>query len=124
MVIVDSNIIINFWRHPDEETTKIFSTENIAICGVDKAELMHGARSLEDCRRILSALSDFPCLNMEPPDWTILGQNLYLLRYRGITLPFQDAIIATTAISHNASVWTTDKHFPLIKTIIPELLLF
>ena len=62
MILVDTNIIIGFWRHPDENTAHIFATEDIAICGVVKAEILHGAHSLEDCKRILAALADFPCL--------------------------------------------------------------
>ena len=45
MVIADTNIIICFWRRPDEQTLRIFQTEEIGICGVIKAELLHGAKS-------------------------------------------------------------------------------
>ena len=121
MILVDTNIIIGFWRHPDENTAHIFATEDIAICGVVKAEILHGAHSLEDCKRILAALADFPCLDMRPADWEILGRNLYLLRSHGITVPFQDAVIATMAISNHTRLWTIDKHFAMIKTMLPEL---
>ena len=45
MILVDSNIIIDFWRSSHELTARIFETEDVAICGVVKAELLHGARS-------------------------------------------------------------------------------
>ena len=124
MILIDTSIIIGFLRHPDEKTAQIFATENIAICGVVKAELLHGAHSLEDCKRILSALSDFPCLDMQPSDWEFLGRNLYRLRSHGLTLPFQDAVIATLAIVHQASIWTNDKHFSRIKSLLPELQIY
>ena len=121
MILVDSNIIIDFLRHPDKETKERFSSPDIAICGVVKAEILHGARSLEHCRKILEALEDFPCLEMQEDDWETLGRNLYLLRSNSVTVPFQDAIIATLAIRNNVSVWTRDKHFSMIKEILAEL---
>lgn len=124
MILADTNIIIGFWRHPDENTAKIFATEDIAICGVVKAEILHGARSLEDCKRILAALADFPCLDMRPDDWETLGHNLYLLRSHGVTLPFQDAVIATIAILNHTSIWTNDRHFTMIKDILPDLKIY
>ena len=108
MVLVDTNIIIGFWRKRDSSMEQIFLTEDVAVCGVVKAELMHGARNKEDIDRIVKALSPFPCLDMQEGDWEKLGRNLYELRSHGITLPFQDALIATIAISHRAQVWTTD----------------
>ena len=47
---------------------QIFLTEDVAVCGVVKAELMHGARNKEDIDRIMKALEthkerivNFPC---------------------------------------------------------------
>ena len=124
MILADTNIIIDFWRSPHELTARIFETEDVAICGVVKAELLHGARSSEDCLRILHALADFPCVDMEKSDWDSLGSHLYRLRVHGVSVPFQDVIIATLALSHGASVWTNDKHFALMKTVLSELQLY
>lgn len=124
MVLVDTNIIIGFWRKRDSSMERIFLTEDVAVCGVVKAELMHGARSKEDVERIMAALSPFPCLDMEKGDWDKLGRNLYELRSHGITLPFQDVLIATIAISNDAQVWTNDLHFARIREIVPELRLY
>lgn len=124
MILADTNVIIDFWRHPDDETAHIFAAEDIAICGIVKAELLHGARNTEDCRRIMQALEEFPCLNMRETDWAILGLHLQKLRTHGATVPFQDAAIATLAIAHQVSVWTNDKHFERIKELLPELQLY
>ena len=124
MVLVDTNIIIGFWRKRDSSMEQIFLTEDVAVCGVVKAELMHGARNKEDIDRIVKALSPFPCLDMQEGDWEKLGRNLYELRSHGITLPFQDALIATIAISHRAQVWTNDVHFARIQEFVPELRLY
>ena len=124
MVLVDTNIIIGFWRKRDKAMEEIFLNEDVAICGVVKAELMHGARNPEDLERIQAALSPFPCLDMHKEDWDELGRNLYRLRFNGITLPFQDVVIATIAMVNDAQVWTNDVHFSRMKTVMPSLKLF
>lgn len=124
MVLVDTNIIIGFWRKRDSSMEQIFLTEDVAVCGVVKAELMHGARNKEDIDRIMKALSPFPCLDMQEGDWENLGRNLYELRSHGITLPFQDVLIATIAISHKAQVWTNDVHFARMQEFVPGLRLY
>ncbi len=62
-ILADTNIIIDFWRNPDDKTARVFSSEDVVICGIVKAELLHGARTEADCRRILLALEEFPCLD-------------------------------------------------------------
>lgn len=37
MILVDTNIIIDFWKKPNEEETKIFENEEIAICVINKS---------------------------------------------------------------------------------------
>ena len=124
MIIADTNIIIRFWRRPDEKTMHIFQTEKVGICGVIKAEILHGAKSEEDCQRILKALAGIPCLSFGEQDWDFVGRNLYLLRSHGITMPFQDVLIASTAICNGASIWSNDKHFAYFQRVIPELQIF
>ena len=57
-------------------------------------------------------------------DWQVLGNNLYKLRRKGLTVPFSDAMIATLAIKYDIPVWTGDKHFALIKNVLTDLRLF
>ena len=43
MILVDTNIIIDFWDKPTDETRKIFEDNDVAICGVIKTELLRGS---------------------------------------------------------------------------------
>jgi predicted nucleic acid-binding protein len=43
MILIDTNIIIDFWKKPTLEVGNILIAEKIAICGVVIAELIHGA---------------------------------------------------------------------------------
>lgn len=70
---------------------------------------------------MLEAFDEF---HLESPDWQILGENLYRLRKRGISVPFTDAIIATIALKHDIPIWTGDKHFLLIQSVLTGLKLY
>ncbi len=124
MILADTNIIIEFWKNPTQEVKNIFLTKKVAICGIVKAELMHGAKSPKDTKRILSALNGFDYILIDDYVWEQLGEFLYRLRKNGISIPFQDALIAILAINQNLMLWSADKHFKMIQKIFPKLQLF
>ena len=55
-----------------------------------------------------------------PPETPIFAK----LKKSGLTIPFQDGIIAYLAIKNDCQLWTFDNHFKLIKTVVPVLKLF
>lgn len=121
MILADTNIFIDFWNNPTEDLKNVFINEDIAVCGVVRAELLHGAVSAKDFANITTMLEAFDEFNLAISDWQILGDNLYNLRKKGISIPFSDAIIATTAIKYGIPVWTGDKHFLLIQSALTGL---
>ncbi len=123
MVLADTNIIIDYLKKPDDRMTDIFEQEDIAICGIVEAELIHGALSEKDIDNILEAISCFEKRAFSG-NWIRLGRMLYKLRKSGVTVPFNDVMIAQIAIEYGISVLTNDHHFKLIKNIIPELQLY
>ncbi len=123
MVLVDTNIIIDYWNNPDERLTQVFNEEDVAICGIVEAELLHGARSEKELENIAESISCFEKLPVGER-WNQLGHMLCRLRRSGVSLPFTDAVIAQVAINNGVSLLTNDNHFKLIANIIPELRLF
>lgn len=121
MILVDTNIIIDFWKNPDQEKIDIFKNNEIAICHVILVELIHGAKSEKQKVKIKEALSEFHMLPIDEETWEFFGDLLYKLRTSGVTVPFQDALIAAVAIKNNCLIWTNDKHFPMISSVVEEL---
>ena len=121
MILVDSNIIINYWKNPDDKYKKIFLSEDIAICGIVKAELIHGAKSDKEIDQIILALDCFTFINILDQDWIEIGRLLNHLKKFGLKVPFQDAALSYVAIKNNLPIWTDDKHFDLIKNVVSEL---
>ena len=123
-ILADSNVFIDFWKNPNQKIIDTFAEEDVVICGVVKSELLHGARSDTDLNKISDLLSEFEELNFEESDWGKLGEQLYKLRTKGITVPFQDAIIALLSVKYDVPVWTNDKHFSHMQRVITELKLY
>ncbi len=124
MILVDTNIIIDFWRKPAEKERMIFLTQKIYICGIVKAELLHGAKDKNSYKKILKGLKAFPEININQFFWDILGENFYLMKKAGISIPFQDAMIATIAINNRLKLWTKDAHFIRAKNVLNQLEFF
>ncbi|WP_277056172.1 PIN domain-containing protein [Treponema socranskii] len=124
MILADTNIIIDFWNKPAVAAEKIFSENDIAICGVIKTELLRGSQSADDFAQIQMSLADFYYLNFAKNDWVALAKQFITLKKHGLVVPFQDAMIAFLAIKYDCEVWTNDKHFKLMQTAIPQLKLF
>ena len=121
MILVDTNIIIDFWNNPTAASAKIFSENDIALCGVIKTELLRGSKSVNDFAQIQTTLEDFYYLNFVENDWIALAKQFITLKKNGLVVSFQDAIIAFLAIKYGCEVWTNDKHFKLMQTVLPEL---
>jgi len=124
MILVDSNVIIDFWHTQDPALVARFESEDIAICSIIESELLAGTKSKDDFENVLDALSDLFYLNIDETDWITVGRILAALRMKGITVLFQDVVIACVAVKHSAKLWTSDIHFTMIRNIaLPELLL-
>ena len=124
MILVDTNIIIDFWDNPSDEYAKIFEENEIATCGVIKTELLRGSNSENQFSQIEEALNDFTYFSFSEKDWILLSKQFITLKHNGLAVPFQDAMIAYLAIKHNCEVWTNDKHFKLMQVVLPALKLF
>lgn len=124
MILVDSNIFIDFWKNPTEKQKEIFLHNETVICGVIKSELLRGANSPKEYQQLTEALNCFGYLTFTENDWGELAKLFIDLRKSGISIPFQDGIIAYLAIKNNCEIWTNDKHFKVIRSIKPVLKLY
>ncbi len=124
MKLTDTNVFIDFWKNQDEASRKVFESCEIAVCGVIYTELLTGCRSQEQKQKILSVLSGCKYFSFTKDDWTGFADFLKKLKDEGVSVPFQDGVIAWLAIKNNCEVWSRDKHFVVMKAVFPELKVF
>ena len=122
--LTDTNVVIDSLDQKSknyELLEKLFKTNDIIICGVVRAELLHGAYSQKNNCELHGYLSVFRTLNLEGSDWETLGDQLYAYRMGGFTVPFVDAIVAAIGMKYGIPIWTDDKHFVMMQVVMPQL---
>ena len=124
MILVDTSVVIDFSRSGDPAMLATFQAEDAAICGVTRAEVLHGSRDAKHAARLTAALDSFRQEAIPELLWDTIGANLASLRSRAVTVPFADVIIATLAIALDVELWTRDKQFGMIRSVLPALKLF
>ena len=72
----------------------------------------------------MTILDSFAQTSTPEAVWDKVGDLLSVLRANGITIPFNDVVIACVSISAGVELWTRDNQFKLIQQFEPQLLLF
>ena len=124
MILVDSCVIFDHTRGTDPRLAGLFGSLPIGVCGVVRAEVLHGARNPANRVALLAMLDMFSQVPTPENCWDIIGDNLAVLRSHGITVPFADVVLTTVAIVGGHQLWTHDAHFALIQKWLPALDLF
>lgn len=114
MILFDTNIIINMVNNPQDSSWEIYFKEKACICGITITELYRGLKTEQEKNKIEEMLSGFEIIKIEQEDWKQAGLFIASLRENGLSVPFQDAIIAYMGIKTNSRILTYDKHFKLI----------
>ena len=121
MILADSNILIDYYRDRKSELAKKVDSLPVAICGIVKSEVLHGARTNAEIDDILESFTTFDLLHTDEYDFEGVGFMLQTLRENGITLPLADVMIAFCAMKYDVPLWTRNGHFRLIQGLYPEL---
>ena len=124
MILVDTSVVIDYARGKDAKLQALLPTLPVAVCGITRAEMLSGVRDPAHRQSLLTLLATFGQIAIPDSLWDIVGDHLATLRGAGVTLPFQDAVIATVAIINDVELWTRDHHFVQVQRILSALKLF
>ncbi|MBQ7158273.1 MAG: PIN domain-containing protein [Treponema sp.] len=124
MILIDTNVMIDYFHSRESELAAKIDSLPIALCGVVRTEIIHGARSDEEIDNYLKAFKTFDNLANDDYDWEGTGFVLQTLRSNGIQIPLADALIAFTAMKYDIPLWTRDNHFKFVQGYYPELKLY
>jgi len=92
----------------------LLAADLVATTGVVRLELLGGARTEAEYRRLDSLLSALHCLPVDEERCGEAARLGFQLRRQGIALPFTDLLIAAVAMEAGATLLHRDRHFDVI----------
>ncbi len=124
MILLDTSVLVQYLRTASPVIREILASADCAICGVTRAEILHGARTVQDAEALHGAMDAFVQLPIHGNTWDHLGRHLASLRAKGLPMPFQDVLLAAVAIDYDAELWSYDVHFRAMRVVLTDLRLF
>lgn len=107
MIICDTNILIEFYKNNDKIISELkdIGQPKLAISSITQAELYFGAFNKVELMKIKRHLS---LIHTLPVDISISEKFIELMEYYSLShkLSVPDALIAATALTHKAKLYT------------------
>ena len=122
MVLVDSSIWIEAARKDGDLTAKValealLEHYEAALCSPVRLEVLGGARRVER-RRMESYFASLPYIPLEEADWANAVRSSWSLRDAGMTIPWNDILVATASVRWKYRVYARDDHFDAMRSIL------
>jgi predicted nucleic acid-binding protein len=119
-ILVDTSAWIDFLAG-DARTVRALEQpmddRRVVICGQVKQEVLQGARDAKAFARLEKDMSLWEYEPEAPPDYDAAARTYARLRWKGITVPPSDCLIAAVARRCGLAVYATDPHFRQIPDI-------
>jgi predicted nucleic acid-binding protein len=116
-VLVHSSVWINFFRGDKaalSDMAAITKTKRVVICGQIKQEVLQGSRDPKAFAKLENQMSIWDYEPEVPEDFIEAARIFSQLRWKGITLPPSDCLIAALAKRLNVPLHTQDPDFDSI----------
>jgi tRNA(fMet)-specific endonuclease VapC len=118
VTLVDTSAWIDFFRGREPaagHVDRLLEANDVALCGPVITELRRGLKSAAERRRVMPLLDG--CHMLEAPEalWEEAGDLGFMLARRGVTVKTLDLLVATYALSHDATLFAVDTDFEQMK---------
>lgn len=116
-VLVDSSVFIGHLRRgtdPMPELLERFPLTSLVTCGVVKAEVLRGVKSIKARDRLDGLFQVMRFVRTNAKLWDKAWQLAWKMDRQGRTIPLTDIVIAACAMEEGAVVLTHDRHFDLV----------
>jgi tRNA(fMet)-specific endonuclease VapC len=119
--IIDANVVIDYLRGKNNLLCQLMDNEVVSISVIVIGELIFGAENSIQIKKHLSQveelLSKVNIVRIDYETAKIYGKIRADLRKKGTPIPENDIWIAATAMQHNFTLITNDKHFANINLL-------
>lgn len=119
-VLVDSNVFIDALRQGNDPMRVLldrYPLTDLVTCGVVKAEVLRGVKSLKARARLASLFEVMRYIQTSDRLWDDAWELAWSLDRQGKVLPLTDIVIASCALREGALVLTADHHFDEIPNL-------
>ena len=113
-VLVDTSVWIDFLAGDPAAVAllgRLRESYRIVICGQIKQEVLQGSRDGRAFAKLQQELSIWDYEAEQPDDFVSAARLYASLRWKGVTVPAADCLIAAVAKRRGWSVSATDPHF-------------
>ena len=113
-VLVDSSVWIDFLTGDPAAVAllgRLRHSRRIVICGQIRQEVLQGSRDKKAFAMLEQQLSIWDYEAEQPEDFVRAASMYAELRWKGVTVPAADCLIAAVAERHGLPVCATDPHF-------------
>lgn len=125
MILLDTNVVIDMLNNSQDAHWELLNKEDVVVCGIVIAELYRGIKNAAEKNAVelfVNAVDELPLdSDASGEDWKKIGMFIADLRKSGLSVPFQDAVIAYLAIKYKTTLCSNDRHFKLIQTVNEKL---
>lgn len=125
MILLDTNVVIDMINNSQDAHWELLNKEDVVVCGIVIAELYRGIKNAAEENAVelfVNAVDELPLdSDASGEDWKKIGMFIADLRKSGLSVPFQDAVIAYLAIKYKTTLCSNDRHFKLIQTVNEKL---
>ncbi len=120
---VDTSVWISYFRDAGSEygdlIDELIDDGRVHINGVVLAELIIGARDLDELGRLTSALAGLRFIASDRASSESAGRAGFALKKKGVSVPLSDIIIAADCIGHGLVLIESDRHYSAIASHLP-----
>jgi len=122
VVLVDTSVWVDFFSVPESSFAKELDLylENDLVCTMDliTAEILSGCKTQGEFKKLKTYLATLP--NIAPPTniWEQLALVRFKLARKGYQASIPDLFITLTASKHQKLLFTKDRQFKTIATVI------
>src|SRR5262245_21380276 len=113
-VLVDSSVWVDY-LNGEHNTVQVLNSliksGRIVICGQIRQEVLQGSRDEPAFAKLEKQMGLWETAAEEPSDFTEAARIFARLRWKGITVPPADCLIAAIAIRKNLILYTNDTDF-------------
>lgn len=125
MILLDTNVVIDMINNSQDAHWELLNKEDVVVCGIVIAELYRGIKNAAEKNAVelfVNAVDELPLdSDASGEDWKKIGMFIADLRKSGLSVPFQDTVIAYLAIKYKTTLCSNDRHFKLIQTVNEKL---